>query len=125
VTVVGPELVKQTWDTEATMRAPWLEAALAFVDRDFDRAIEIYEATGSATDAPIVRLRAAAAMVEQGRRAEADAYLDQALAFHRSVGAKHFIAQGEALLAATACVSGLEPLTQVSRCARGSGVPPR
>jgi hypothetical protein len=84
------------------MRAPWLEAALAFVDRDFDRAIEIYEATGSATDAPIVRLRAAAAMVEQGPRAEADAYLDQALAFHRSVGAKHFIAQGEALLAATA-----------------------
>jgi hypothetical protein len=41
-------------------------------------------------------------MLDAGRRAEADSYLHEALAFYRSVGAKHYIAQGEELLAATA-----------------------
>jgi class 3 adenylate cyclase/tetratricopeptide (TPR) repeat protein len=102
LTLVGSDVFKRTWESAAPIRTPWLEAAFAFADGDFDRAIEIYEATGSKTDAPLVRLRAAQHHVEAGRRAEADAYLVPALAFHRSVGAKHFVAQGEALLAATA-----------------------
>ena len=48
------------------------------------------------------RLRAARALVDENRRAEADAQLHRALAFYRSVGATRYIREGEALLAATA-----------------------
>jgi hypothetical protein len=54
------------------------------------------------TDVALVRMRAARSMVEAGRRAEADAYLHEALTFYRSVGARHYISEGEALLAASA-----------------------
>jgi tetratricopeptide (TPR) repeat protein len=85
-----------------TVRTPWLEAGLAFADGDFDGAIAIYESAGALSDVALVRLRAARSMVEAGRRAEADAYLHDALAFYRSVGAQHFVSEGEALLAASA-----------------------
>jgi hypothetical protein len=49
-----------------------------------------------------VRLRAAAALVASGRRAEADEQLGRALAFFRSVGATRYIREGEALFAASA-----------------------
>ena len=38
----------------------------------------------------------------QGRRAEADEQLQQALAFYRSVGATRYVRECEALLAASA-----------------------
>jgi hypothetical protein len=40
--------------------------------------------------------------VAEGRRAEADAQLEQALAFYRSVGATRYIREAEALLAVSA-----------------------
>ncbi len=46
--------------------------------------------------------QAAKALVAQGRRPEADAQLAKALAFYRSVGAKRYLREAEALLAATA-----------------------
>jgi class 3 adenylate cyclase/tetratricopeptide (TPR) repeat protein len=50
----------------------------------------------------LMRLHAASSFVEQGRRADADAQLEQALPFFRSIDAKHFVRKGESLLAATA-----------------------
>jgi hypothetical protein len=49
-----------------------------------------------------VRLRGAEALVQAGRRAEADAMLQQALAFYRSVGATRYLREAEALFAASA-----------------------
>ena len=48
------------------------------------------------------RLRAAESLAAQGRRVEADEQLHAALAFYRSVSAKRYIREGEALLAASA-----------------------
>jgi hypothetical protein len=47
-------------------------------------------------------MRAAARLLAEGRRAEADLRLGRALAFHRSVGAKRYIREGEVLLATSA-----------------------
>ena len=43
-----------------------------------------------------------ACRVEVGSRAEADAELTRALVFYREVGAKCYVREGEALLAASA-----------------------
>jgi hypothetical protein len=45
-------------------------------------------------------LRAAEALVREGRRSEADDELKRSLAFWRSVGATAYVREGEALLAA-------------------------
>jgi class 3 adenylate cyclase/tetratricopeptide (TPR) repeat protein len=85
-----------------SVRTPWLEAAIAFGTGEFARAAEIYRAVGHGPGEAYARLRAAEALVGDGRRAEADAELQQALAFWRSVGATAYIREGEALLAASA-----------------------
>jgi class 3 adenylate cyclase len=81
---------------------PWLEGAKAYLAGDFERAAEIYAGIGTKPDEAYARLRAAGALVEQGRRREADEQLAQALAFLRSVGATRYVREGEALLAASA-----------------------
>jgi hypothetical protein len=53
-------------------------------------------------DEAFLRLRAAEALVEAGRRAEADAQLQRALAFYRSVGATAYIRAAEGMFAASA-----------------------
>jgi hypothetical protein len=47
-------------------------------------------------------LKATEQLAAAGRRAEADAQLQRALAYWRSVGATRYIREGEALFAATA-----------------------
>jgi predicted ATPase/class 3 adenylate cyclase len=81
---------------------PWLEAATAYLEDDFLGAAEIYGEIGSLPDEAFARLRAAEALVGEGRRAEADAQLEPALAFWRSVGATVYVRDGEALLAESA-----------------------
>jgi class 3 adenylate cyclase/tetratricopeptide (TPR) repeat protein len=80
----------------------WIEAALAFADGELRRSADICAAIGSKVDEAYARLRAAEVLAEEGRRAEADEQLRIALAFYRSVGAKRFVREGEALLAASA-----------------------
>ncbi len=80
----------------------WLEAASAFVRDDAAAAAEIYAAIGSLPDEAYAWLRAAEADLAAGRRAEADACLGRSLAFHRSVGARLYVREGQALLPATA-----------------------
>ncbi len=81
---------------------PWADAARAVLSGDLAAAADICAAMGSLVDEADARLRAARALVEAGRRAEADAHLQRALAFYRSVGATRYLRQGEALLAASA-----------------------
>jgi hypothetical protein len=81
---------------------PWLEAATAYLEDDFPGAAEIYGEIGSLPDEGFARLRAAEAFLDDGRRAEADAQLEPALAFWRSVGATAHVREGEALLAESA-----------------------
>jgi tetratricopeptide (TPR) repeat protein len=98
-TILGAErlgaLLGSTRGTEL-----WRIAGVALAAGDFDGAIELYERAGDVTDVALVRLRAAQRLVEAGRRAEADAYLEPALAFFRSVRAMRYVREGEALLAA-------------------------
>ena len=80
----------------------WLVAARAFVEGDFDRATQLYAEAESVSDEALVHLRAAQWLVQGGRRAEANAHLDAAMSFYRSVRATRYIREAEELLAATA-----------------------
>ena len=86
----------------AAAETPRNRAGRAVLARDFESAASIYEAMGAVRSAALARLRAAEQLVDAGRRAEADAQLQQALAFFRSVGARRYVERGEALLAASA-----------------------
>jgi class 3 adenylate cyclase/tetratricopeptide (TPR) repeat protein len=86
----------------APISTSWLEAAVAYAAGDFDRAAGILADIGAVADEARLRLHAAEALVEAGRRPEADVHLQRALAFYRSVGATGYIRQAEELFAASA-----------------------
>jgi len=88
--------------TEAAPPTRWIEAARLYAGGDFAAAAELYAQIGSLLDEADARLRAAEQLAEAGGREEADAQLEQALAFYRSVGATRYVIEGEALLAASA-----------------------
>jgi class 3 adenylate cyclase/tetratricopeptide (TPR) repeat protein len=73
---------------------PWIEAARAYAEGDFETAAATYARIGSRPDAAYANLRLAAS------RRDAGTPLQEALAFFRSVGATGYIREGEALLAA-------------------------
>lgn len=81
---------------------PWTRAAGSILAGELEQAADLLEEIDDRPGEAEVRLRAAAALVAAGRRAEADAQLAKALAFYRSVGATRCIREGETLLAATA-----------------------
>lgn len=81
---------------------PWLVAAEAIVERDLRGAADVLGEIGVRPKEAFCRLRAAEALVAEGRRAEADEQLRPALAFYRGVGATRYLREGEALLAASA-----------------------
>ena len=88
--------------SSAPISTRWLEAASAFAHGRFDEAAGILAEIGAVADEALLRLRAAEALVEAGRRAEADAQLQRALAFYRSVGATAYIREAEGMFAASA-----------------------
>jgi class 3 adenylate cyclase len=92
VEVIEPELYK----------SPWLRASLAIAAGDFLAGADIIGGMGVVSHEAFFRLRAAEQLVDEGRRAEADAQLRRALAFYRSVGATRYVREGGALLAASA-----------------------
>jgi tetratricopeptide (TPR) repeat protein len=96
----GSELIEIS--DKAKLQTKWIHAAKAFVLGDFQRAAEIYAEIGSLPDEALARLRAAEALIGDGSRAEGDVELQRALAFYRSVDAKVYLREGEALLARTA-----------------------
>jgi hypothetical protein len=79
-----------------------VRAAIAYATGDPRSAAEICAEVGALAEEAYARVAAARQLVEQGRRAEADAQLRRALAFYRSVGAVRYVREGEALLAASA-----------------------
>jgi hypothetical protein len=81
---------------------PWTRAAIAYASGDSLTAADICASIGAATQEAYVRLTAARTFAEQGRRTEADAQLDRALAFYHSVRATHYVREAESLLAASA-----------------------
>jgi tetratricopeptide (TPR) repeat protein len=81
---------------------PWVRAGRLLADGDLYGALEIYRRTESVHDVACVQRLIAQELVASGKRAEADAHLDEALAFYRSVGATREILIAEKLLAATA-----------------------
>lgn len=62
-------------------------------------AAEIFAAIPSLPDEALARLRAARRLLVEGRQGEANAKLERALAFWRSVDATGYIAEAEALRA--------------------------
>ena len=82
--------------------SPWVRASAAICAGEFDRAASELEEIGHRPGAAYARLRLARKLVEEGRRAEADVALNRALAFYREVGARAYVREGEALLAASA-----------------------
>jgi tetratricopeptide (TPR) repeat protein len=83
-------------------RTPWLEAGIALASGDPLAAADIYGEIGALNDEAEARLDAAEQLAAVGRRAEAQAQSELALAYFRRVGAKPYVARGEALLAASA-----------------------
>ena len=86
----------------ATQPTPWVRAGAAICSGDLRGAADILEGIGYRTGEAYARLRAARQLVQEGRRAEADAELNRSLAFWREVGATRYAREGEALLAASA-----------------------
>lgn len=86
----------------ATLRTPWVQAAMAIATGEFGRAAELYAEIGSLPDESYARLRAAERLFAAGRRMEASAQAEQALAFFRQVQAGAYLDEGAALLAASA-----------------------
>jgi hypothetical protein len=94
----GPEL-------EAALTGftiPWTQAAIAFAAGDPFGAAEICAEIGARTEEAYARLFAARMLLAEGRRAVGDEQLHSGVEFYRSVGATHYIGQGESLLAASA-----------------------
>jgi class 3 adenylate cyclase/tetratricopeptide (TPR) repeat protein len=96
----GGELLERVASVERP--TPWLDGAAAIARSDLEHAAKVYLEIGNLANEALCRLRAAEKLVAEGRRAEADAQLEKALAFWRSVGATRYIREGEALLAKTA-----------------------
>ena len=78
--------------------SPWLAGPRAAVERRFRDAAEIYASMPFPHAEAEARLRAAEQLAGEGQRGEADAELQRALAFWRSVGATRYVARGERLL---------------------------
>jgi DNA-binding SARP family transcriptional activator/class 3 adenylate cyclase len=95
---------EQLVELAARRRMPtaWLDAAAAFAAGEFQRAADRYADIGSLPDEAFARLQAAKRLLADGRRAEANAQLQRALAFYRQVHASTYLGEGEALLAASA-----------------------
>jgi class 3 adenylate cyclase/tetratricopeptide (TPR) repeat protein len=96
----GDELADLAASAEGS--TPWLEAAIAIVDGELIRAADLYLEIGNLANEAYTRLRAAAKLRAEGRGADGDRQLEQALAFWRSVGATRYVREGEKLLAASA-----------------------
>jgi hypothetical protein len=80
----------------------WMEAARAYGQGAHAESADILEDMGALAVAAYARMKGAESLVREGRRAEADAQLQQALAFYRSVGATAYIREAEGLFAASA-----------------------
>jgi predicted ATPase len=82
--------------------ARWHEAALATIAGDDGKAAEVYAAIEALPPEADARMRFARALADDGKPLEAEAELQRALAFWRSVDATAYVAEAEELQAARA-----------------------
>ena len=87
---------------KAELRTRWLDVATAFARGDVELAGDMCADMGVIPNEAYTRLRAAEKLVQEGRRADADAQLRRALEFYRSVGASFYVREAEALMAESA-----------------------
>ena len=85
---------------------PWGVAARAGARGDHSQAAACFASMGSPTLEAFHRLAAAEALLADGRRAEGEAELERARAFYRSVGAKGYLEQADALMGSPAAAAG-------------------
>jgi hypothetical protein len=78
----------------------WLDAAVLVAKGDDAAAAETLDEIGALPLAAEARLRAALALVEAGRRREAEELLGAALDFFRAVNATRYVREAETLLQA-------------------------
>ena len=79
------------------LRSRWIEAAEAFAAGDLVRVADLYGEGGHGPLEAFIRLRAAESLAATGRRAEAEAQLEPALAYFRSVDSTWFAREAESL----------------------------
>jgi tetratricopeptide (TPR) repeat protein len=80
----------------------WDRAGAAVLDGRWGDAADAYDEMGAAPFAALAALRGAESFAAQGRSSEANEQLMRALPFWRSIGAKRYVREGEALLAKSA-----------------------
>ena len=80
----------------------WLEAVEAIAAGDLARAADIYGSLGHRSLEAFIRMRAARALADERRRADAEQQLERALAFWRSADVGRYLAEGDALRATLA-----------------------
>jgi class 3 adenylate cyclase/tetratricopeptide (TPR) repeat protein len=78
----------------------WLRVASSMIERDFEEAAGQLDEMGAASCAALARLWTSEWLVENGRPADAEPFLEHSLAFWRSVGASAYAQRGESLRAA-------------------------
>ena len=76
----------------------WYEAGTAYAEGRYLDAADTLAAVGARTDEARARLRAGRQLLTQGRTGEAEAQVERALAFWRSVGAVRYVRNAEALV---------------------------
>jgi tetratricopeptide (TPR) repeat protein len=87
---------------EATTTTPWVAGMRASQAGRYAEAADIWASMPFRPAEALARMRAAEALLEQGRRPEADEQLRRAVDFWRSVGATRYLGEAERLLRATA-----------------------
>jgi hypothetical protein len=80
----------------------WQTAALAYAAGRIEESADLLDEMGAVVDAAYARMRAAEACAAEGRRPEADAQLQRALAVFREIGATAYVNEAESLFAASA-----------------------
>ena len=80
----------------------WHEAGIALARGDVERTVDVCTEIGILPNEAYMRLRAAEKLLEDGRTDAAETHLERALEFYRSVGARAYIREAEALMAASA-----------------------
>jgi tetratricopeptide (TPR) repeat protein len=87
---------------------PWMKVAIATAEGDFSGAADIFAARGAPSLEALARLTAAETLFAVGRAEEAEAELERAHAFYRTVGATGYLEHGTALPAPSDADGGLQ-----------------
>jgi class 3 adenylate cyclase/tetratricopeptide (TPR) repeat protein len=101
VAVALAELGRGDELAEASALAPvtrWLDAAAAYVGDEPARAADLLAEIGALPEEADARVSAARAALADGRRAEAESHVAQAVQFYRRVGAVSYCSAAEAVL---------------------------